>query len=87
MNRLFWLSIFLVLFIGLIAIFAFFIEDPVGEPSKLISYTSESGQNLRKIEWDKHLWIILNGQCITHHPDCPCLKKEFEKSEETSVTE
>lgn len=64
-------------------------EEPgtISPPSKLISYSSECGQNLRKMEWDGHLWISINSQGIVHHPDCPCGKKEFEKPEETSATE
>ena len=81
MNRFFWVSLFLTLIISLMVLTVVFVEDPPNNPSKLISYSSETGQNLRKLEWDGHLWISLNSQGIVHHPDCPCLKKDFEKPE------
>lgn len=83
--RLFWTGLFICFFVGLLAFFVVFIDDQPQSRSKLITYTAEAGQSLRKFEWDGHLWISLNSDSIAHHPDCTCLKKEFEAQEVTPV--
>lgn len=60
------------------------ITSPEAIPSpaiKTISSTAVVGMTMSKVEWDGHLWAILDGESLCHHPGCQCLKKEFEEPE------
>lgn len=62
--------------------------EPIPSPAiKTLASTAVVGMTMSKIEWDGHLWAILDFESLCHHPDCHCDKQEFEKPEETSATE
>lgn len=67
-QNILWL--FVVAMIG----WAIFNEDKE-EQEKINELKSsyETACGLRKIEWDGHLWVLLNNESICHSPDCPCL--------------